>query len=197
MKMTVLYLKGCGHAMAALTRAAMSEEEAPAPDDPDEASPDVVALVGDALPVRGFINLPANTRNATLFSIPADAMATLTLERNDDQLLAPHGYAVVEGERLEVPPAAAAPTPVIKAGDASTLYVELTADVLAEQHIMLHVVPVSGTAGEGQFCHGIYKPASATVREVSFSMGAPLHGEYDVLVLMAGRRPAVRHMTVP
>lgn len=197
MKMTVLYLKGCGHAMAAFTRAALAEEEAPEQDDPDQASSEVVALVGEALPVRGFINLPANSRNATEFAIPANALATLTLERNEDQLLAPRGYAVVEGERLEVPPATVAPTPVTKGGDASTLYVELAADVLAEQHIMLHVVPVNGTAGDGQFCHGIYKPASATVREVSFSMGAPLSGDYDVLVLMAGRRPAVRQLTVP
>lgn len=197
MKMTVLYLKGCGHAMAALTRAALADEAAPVPKNSDEASAEVTALVGGALPVRGFVNLPANTRNATLFAIPATALATLTLERNDDQLLAPRGYAVIEDKRLEVPPATVAPTPVIKGGDASTLYVDLGADVLAEQHIMLHVVPVGATVGEGQFCHGIYKPASATVREVSFSMGAPLHGEYDVLVMMAGRRPAVRHLTVP
>jgi hypothetical protein len=197
MKMTVLYLKGCGHAMAALTRAALSEEEAPEPDDPDQASPEVVALVGEALPVRGFTNLTTNGRNATQFAIPANMLATLTLERNDDQLLAPRGYAVVEDERLEVPPAAPAPTPEIRGGDASTLYVALTADVVVEQHIMLHVVPLSGASGDGQFCHGIYKPDSATKREVSFSMGAPLHGTYDVLVLMAGRRSAVRQLTVP
>jgi hypothetical protein len=196
MKMTVLYLKGSGHAMAALTRAALPDDEA-APDDPDQASPAVTALVGEALPVRGFINLPGNSRNATQFDIPANELALLTLERNEDQLLAPRGYAVVEGERLEVPPAAQAPTPITKGGDASTLYVDLGADVLAEQHIMLHVVPVNGATGDGQFCHGIYKPASATVREVSFSMGAALHGDYDVLVLMAGRRPAVRRVTVP
>ena len=86
---------------------------------------------------------------------------------------------------------------MIRGGDASTLYVDLVTPVLAEQHIMLHLVPVAGTAGEGQFCHGIYKPASATVHEVSFSMGAPLHGNYDILVLMSGRRPAVSHLTVP
>ena len=197
MKMTVLYLKGCGHAMAAFTRAALSEEKPPAATDPDKASPEVTALVGEALPVRGFINLADSTRNATLFAIPASELATLTLERNDDQLLSPHAYAVVEDERLEVPPADPAPTPLIKGSDTSTLYVNLGADVLSEQHIMLHVVPVGATEGEGQFRHGIYKPASATVREVSFSMGEPLHGDYDVLVLMAGRRPGVRRLTVP
>lgn len=197
MKMTVLYLKGCGHAMAACTRAALADEEAPAPTDPDQPSEAVRALAGEALPVRGFLNQPGNTRNATLFAIPARELATLTLERNDDQLLTPRAYAVVEEERLEVPPAGDAPTPIIKGGDASTVYVDLGADVLAERHIMLHVVPLPGAAGKGQFCHGIYKPASATVREVSFSMGAPLQGDYDVLMLMAGRRPAVRRLTVP
>jgi hypothetical protein len=196
MKMTVLYLKGSGHAMAALTRAALAEEEAPAQDDPDLPSAEVVALVGEALPVRGFINLADNSRNATQFSIPAKELATLTLERNEDQLLAPRGYAVVDGERLEVPPATAAPTPEVRGGDNSTLYVNLGADVVAEQHIILHVMRANGTSGEGQFCHGIYKPDTPTKREVSFSMSAPLGGDYDVLVLMAGRRSGVRQLAV-
>ncbi len=196
MKMTFLYLKGCGHAMAAMTRAALSEQEAPEPDDPEEASPEVTALVGDALPVRGFNGLPGNTRNATLFAIPANELATLTLQRNDDQLLSPRGYAIVEDKPVQLSPAVAAPAPTVDPSDASILNVQLTADVVVDQHIMLHVMPVTGTAGEGSFFHGVYVPATATKRTVSFRMGAPLSGQYDVLVLMADRRPAVWHLSV-
>ena len=149
MKMTFLYLKGCGHAMAAMTRAALSEQEAPEPDDPEEAGPDVTALVGDALPVRGFLNLSTNARNATQFAIPAKELATLTLQRNDDQLLSPRGYAIIEDRPVELSPAVPAPSPTVDPTDASILNVQLAADVVAEQHIMLHVVPVGATTGEG------------------------------------------------
>jgi hypothetical protein len=196
MKMTVLYLKGCGHVMAALTRAALSEDDAPAAK-ADEASPEVTALVGDALPVRGFLNLPANSRNSTLFAIPASELKTLTLARNDDQLLSPRGYAIIDGKPVELSPATPAPTPTVDPVDATVVIVKLSADVTQNQDIMLHLVPVAGTTGEEDFFHSVFTAGGATKNEVRFRVGAPLQGEYDVLVLMADRRPAVRRLSVP
>lgn len=194
MKMTVLYLKGCGHAMAACTRVALAEPDAGA--DPDEVSPEVAGLVGDALLVRGF-HTNANAYIGTQFSIPAIELATLTIERNEDQLLSPRSFAVVEDERLELPPVAAAPTPELRASDTTTLYVDLGSDVVTEQGIAINVVPVSGTAGKGEFFRRVFVPSTGTAQEVSFRMHAPLKGNYDVLVLMSGRRAAVWQVNVP
>ncbi len=195
MKMTILYLKDSGHAMAACTRATVGDEVAAA--DSDQSKDTVLALAGEALLVRGFRGQPGDTPNATQFAIPAEELAALTLERDDDQLLTPRAYSVSEENRLQVPAAGDAPAPVTKGTDTSILYVDLVADVLVERHILLHVVPLAGAAGKARFCHEIYKPGSATAHEVSFGMGEPLKGDYDVLMLVAGLRPAVRRLTVP
>ena len=54
MKMTVLYVKDTGQVMATVTRTALAEA-APA-GATDGAAPEVLALVGDSLPVRSFLD---------------------------------------------------------------------------------------------------------------------------------------------
>jgi len=194
MKMTVLYVKDTGQVMAAVTRAALAEA-APAAIG-DGVSPDVQAMVGDSLPVRSFLNRTDNSLNSTLFSIPADQLATLTVDRDEDQLLSPRSYAVLDGKKLEVPPPTVLPTPTTAAGDPSTVVVTLPADVLADLPIMLHLVPQAGAAGTSQHFRGVFKPATATAHVLSFSARAPLAGNYDVLMLLQGYRSAMRRLHV-
>ena len=194
MKMTVLYVKDTGQVMAAVTRAALTEAE-PAPDG-DGPSPEVKALVGDSLPVRSFLDQATGFPNPTLFSVPADQFAALTVDRDEDQLLSPRSYTVLDGKKIEVPSATALPTPATAGSDHSTLEVTLSADVLADLPVALHVVPVNGTAGSPQHLQGVFRPATASARKVSFSLRAALAGTYDVLILLKGYRSGVRRLVV-
>ena len=194
MKMTVVYVKDTGQVMAAVTRAALAEA-APAAA-ADGTSPEVQALVGDSLPVRSFLNAATSIPNPTLFSIPADQLATLTVDRDEDQLLSPRGYTVLDGKKIEVPSATPLPTPATAGSDHSTLEVTLPADVLADLPIALHLVPVAGTAGNPQHLQGVFRPKTASAHLVTFSLRAALAGTYDVLILLKGYRSGMRRLVV-
>ena len=90
----------------------------------------------------------------------------------------------------------ALPTPATAGSDHSTLEVTLLADVLADLPVALHVVPVNGTAGSPQHLQGVFRPATASARKVSFSLRAALAGTYDVLILLKGYRSGVRRLVV-
>jgi hypothetical protein len=195
MKMTVLYVKDTGQVMAAVTRAALAET-APAAA-ADGATPEVVALVGDSLPVRSFLEQGTGLLNPTLFSIPADQLAALTVERDEDQLLSPRNYTVLDSKKLEVAlPPAALPGVTTPVGDPSTVVVTLPADAASDLPLALHLVPEAGTAGGSQHFQGVFKPATPTVRELRFRLRAPLAGDYGVLILLKGYLPAMQHLTV-
>jgi hypothetical protein len=196
MKMTILYLKDCGHAMAALTRVATPTGDVKPSTDHEVAVPEVVALAGDLLPVRGFPAQASTSLNLTKFAIPARHLNLLTLDRNDDQLLSPHAYLVRENTRLDLP-SVPPPPPMLKGADKGTLYVTLPAAVTKDRHIMLHLVPVGATTGDDQFGYSVYKSGTSTASEVAFSMGGPLSGSYDVLVLLMDCSPLVFRLNVP
>lgn len=195
MKMTLLYVKDTGQAMAAVTRAALAES-APEPAGAG-ASPEVLALVGDALPVRSFLDAATGFRDPTMFSIPAEHLATLSVDRDEDPLLTPRAYAVVDGKKLEVLPSARLPPPVaIAPGDPSTLQVALPVVVQADLPIALHLVSQTGPA-LSQHLQGVFKASTANPNVLTFSLRAPLAtGTYAVLMLLKGYRPGVRHLVV-
>ena len=194
MKMTVLYVKDTGQVMAVVTRAALAE--AASAGAADGAAPEVLALVGDSLPVRSFLDQGTGLLNPTVFSIPADQLAALTVERDEDQLLSPRSYTVLDGKQIEVPSATALPTPATAGSDHSTLQVGLSADVLADLPVALHLVPEAGTAGSPQHLQGVFRPATASAQLVTFSLRAPLAGNYGVLILLKGYRSGMRRLVV-
>ena len=195
MKMTVLYVKDTGQVMAVVTRAALAE--AAPTGAADGAAPEVLALVGDSLPVRSFLDKGTGFLNPTLFSIPADQLAALTVDRDEDQLLSPRGFTVLDGKKLEVAlPPAALPAVTTPVGDPSTVVVTLLADAVSDLPLALHLVPEAGTAGGSQHFQGVFKPATPTVRVLTFRLRAPLAGDYRVLILLKGYLPAMQLLTV-
>ena len=197
MKMTVVYVKDTGHVMAAVTRAALPDASPPVAAGP---SPEVQAMVGDSLPVRSFTSLSSNAIDGTQFSVPADKLATLTVDGDQDQLLSPRGYAVLDGKAVEGVPTPSStdfPDLASDSGDARTIVVTLGADALAELPIKLHLVYRTGTADVSQHFEGAFKPATPTVRSIRFTARTPLAGTYDVLMLLKGFRAVVRTLAVP
>jgi hypothetical protein len=198
MKMTVVYVKDAGHVMAAVTRAALPE--ASPPPVAEGASLEVQAMVGDSLPIRSFRNLTNNSLDGTRFSLPAEQLATLTVDGDQDQLLSPRGLAVLDGKTVESVPApieADFPDLAIVTGDPSTIVVTLTDDALGDLPIKLHLVRRDGPADASQYFQGVFKPATPTKRAIRFTARAPLSGTYDVLMLLKGFRAAVRTLNVP
>ena len=190
MKMTVVYVKDTGQVMAAVTRAALAETP-PAADDAAMPSPEVQALVGDVLPVRSVFDSTGNLDPAA-FSVPAAWLVALTVDRDDNQLLSPRRYVVLDGKNLEVglpPPAVQQPT-VAVAASKMAVEVTLPANVTAKLPISLHLV----RAGTGISEH--FKGA-ISVRALSFPVSVALAaGTYDVLVLLSGYSAATQQLVV-
>lgn len=194
MKMTVLYLKDTGQVMAAVTRAAPAAG-AQAPLDPGAVDPEVTALAGEALPVRGFVVPLANDPNTLPFSIPAERLGALTVDPDEDQLLAPRRYAVTDDQKLAAQSGVFPPMPQVVAGDPSTVSVTLDAGVTADLPVTLLLEPVLDAAGPGRLLHDVFKPNSTTSQKITFSVHPALSGTYDVLMLLKGYTPVVRSVT--
>ncbi len=194
MKMTVLYVKDTGHVMAAVTRNAPVE---PVPADPaaDRPAPEVSALVGDALPVRGFIDFSTGLFGPAAFTVPADRLVALEVDRDDDQLLAPHDYTVLDGKKLEVSPPT--PLPTLSAPSSNTVRVSLPAATLSDLPLQLYLAPRLGATGSAQSFEGVFKPATATSTTLDFGVRTAMAGDYDLLMLLRGYRVATIHLHVP
>lgn len=192
MKMTVLYVKDTGHVMAAVTRNAPIES-VPADPAASGATPDVSALVGDSLPVRGFIDSSTGQFVPAEFAVPADRLVALEVDRDEDQLLAPHGYTVLDGKKLEVSPPTQLPS---LSGNSSTVRVSLPAATLSDLPLQLYLTPRLGATGTAQSFEGIFKPATATSTTLEFGVRAALSGDYDLLMLLRGYRVATMHLHV-
>lgn len=195
MKMTVLYLKDEAHVLAAVTRAA-PPAAGPAASDPDAVPPEVTALAGAALPVRGFFPQSSTSPNATTFSIPAARLRALTVDSDDEQLLSPRLYAVVDDKQLEVLPSTYPPQPTVPAGDPATVVVTLAADVAADTPIWLELVSLASASAPRPELRGVFRPSTPTAREIRFSLAEALSGDYDVLMLLKGFRAGVWSLTV-
>ena len=193
MKMTVLYVKDTGQVMAAVTRTVTPDAGPPTPE--GDVSSEVLSLVGDSLPVRSFPNEGASgTIDPTLFLIPVEQLASLTVDLDEDQLLRPRAFTVLDKKKIEVPSGVVLPTPTLLP-DKSTLEVGLGAAVLTELPIALHLVPESGAAGPPLHLLGSFKPGTTTAQKVSFTLRSPLAGDYGVLILLRGYRSAMRRLS--
>lgn len=194
MKMTVLYIKDTGHVMAALTRTALVEA---APEEPNAVPPsaEVVSLVGDALPVSDFFdvtNPPLPVRDAETFSIPADRLSSLTVERNDAVLFSPHRYCVVDGKTLQL--STNAPLPGLSpSNNGQDLLVTLGAATPVKLSLQLYVVPATGPASDGRALQGVFDPATGTATSIAFGVGSALASSFKALVLLPGCRSAIVH----
>jgi hypothetical protein len=193
MKATVLYMKDTGQVMAAVTRVALVE--APPADDPDAVPPEVLALVGDALPVRSFINVGTGFPDAATFAIPAEQLAALTVDVDQDQLLSPRGYVVVDDKKLELPQAGAPPI-AAAANNGSTLGVTLATVTPIDLPVALHVLPAAGATGRPQVLEGVFRAGPPPAPTVNFNLSAPLSGTYTVLMLVRGYPARSQVLTV-
>lgn len=195
MKLTVLYLKETGQVMAAVTRVALVETAPPG--DEHQVSPDVRALAGDALPVRGFIDAgnTAGKPDPATFAIPPEDMAALTVDGEDDQLLAPRHYVVLDGKKLEPAQPATLPTVTATTGN-RTLEVSLPSPALEDLALVVHVQPQGGASGRAQRLQATFRHDTPSKQTVSLNVGAALDGDYAVLVLVRGHAPGMRLLSV-
>lgn len=190
MKMTLLYVKSTGQVMAAVTRAALPGTAQDSAGDSAAAAAEVAALAGDALHVRGFARRGDASASSTRFAIPADQLAALTIERDEEQLLSPRSYAVLDGKRLETFPRALLNV-TLDVG-ASSITAATTEDLAEALPFVLQVMPVVGTEA-GQRLEGTFQPHA---HSVSLGLQRPLDGSYDILLLFRGYPPEVRNVHV-
>lgn len=202
MKMTVLYVKGTGHVLAAFTRAAEPAAE-PAPAGPQPtaeeiddapATAEVTGLVGAALAVRGFPDPAGTMFNLARFAIPAQRLMALTVERAEERLLSPRLYAVLDRKKLAVLPAANGLTLAVAASHPRILKLTLPAAATGPTWVQLHLAPAAN--GDSQMFSTLFTPTSTNGTAVSFSAPAPLSGTYDALILVQGLLAAALQVTV-
>jgi hypothetical protein len=192
MKITVLYVKETGQVMAAVTRVALVEAAAA---DDEEVSPDVRALAGADLPVRGFIDANGSTvkPDPATFSIQSEDLAALTVDGEDHQLLAPRHYVVLDGKKIE--PTQPGTLPGVTAmNGGSTLQVSLAAPTLEDLPLVVHVLPQGSASGRQQRLQATFKPDTPSKQIVDLNVGPALSGDYVVLVLARGYAPGLRQV---
>jgi hypothetical protein len=190
MKMTLLYVKSTGQVMAAVTRAALPGTAQDSAGDPAAAAAEVAALAGDALQVRGFAQRGAAPVSSTRFAIPAGQLAALTVERDEEQLLSPRSYAVLDGKKPETFPRAL--LNVALDVRASSITATITEDLSEALPFVLQVMPVGGMEA-GQRLEGTFQPHA---HSVSLGLQRPLDGSYDILLLFRGYPPEVRNFHI-
>lgn len=196
MKLTVLYAKDTGHALAAVTRVALPEADAGAED--DAVSPEVRALAGEALPVRGFFDASGTTTkpDPAVFSIPAEDLAAVTVDGEDHQLLAPRDYVVLEEDK-KLQPADPTTVPTVTPTNGNrTLAVTLADDAPKDLVLVVYLQPQGGAAGPAQRLQTAFKSGTATRKTVNLTVAVALDGEYGVLVLLEGRAPGMWRLSV-
>lgn len=192
MMMSVLYVKGSGHVMAAFTRAtdsaATSAPAAPEPTDAQildaPATADVLAVAGGELSVRGFSDAAGATLSLNPFAIPAQQLMALSLPRDDAPLLAPRLYAVADGKKLSVLPAASGLALTVAAGTPRTLDLTVPATASGPTRVAIFLVPTASAAGVNQVFSTTFTPSGGF--HLSFTSSVPLSGTYDALILVQG-----------
>lgn len=202
MMMTMLYVKGSGHVVAAFTRATdTAAQSAPAGPEPgaDEvldapATAEVSAVAGTELVVRGFADPAGTTFNLAPIAIDAQKLMALTMPRDDAALLSPRLYAVVDGKKLSVLPAASAVTLSVAAATPRTLKLTLPASAAGPTWVHVFLVPGVGADGPSQVFSTVYTPGGGG--NLSFTSSTPLSGTYDALILVQGFVAVALQVTV-
>ena len=196
MKMTVLYVKDTGHVMAALTRVAPAQWAPVDPAAPDP-SPEVLALVGDTLPVRSFDDLTSLALMPVAFAVPAERLAALTVALDEAQLFSPRLCQVAGGTKVQGPPVRPVAAGHTVSGNASTVIVTLSIAVVAEPLPVQLYVPAVGTVDKQSF-EDIFKPNTSTAGQITFPLRAALPtGTHHILVLIKDQLATLHAKSVP
>ena len=196
MKMTVLYVKDTGHVMAALTRVAPSQWAPVDPAAPDP-SPEVLALVGDTLPLRSFDDMTSLALMPVAFAVPAERLAALTVDFDEAQFATPRLCQVIGGAKVKGPPVRPVTAGHTVSGSASTVIVQLPVAVVAKSVPVQIYVPAVGTVSE-QSWEGAFDPDNSTKDQVSFSLRTALPtGTHHILVLIKGQFATLHAKIVP
>jgi len=196
MKMTVLYIKDTGHVMVAVTRVAPTPWPPVDPKEPG-ASPEVRALVGETLPMRSFDDLASQALVPVALFVPADRLATLTVDFNEAQFATPRLCQVTDGTKLQGPPVRPVTAGHTLSGSASTVIVQLPVAVVAKPVPVQIYVPAVGTVRE-QSWEGVFDPDNSTKDRVSFSLRTALPtGTHQILVLIKGQFATIHAKIVP
>jgi hypothetical protein len=194
MQACVVFERETGHVFALATGAAPLPK--PAADQPEEAAAALRALVGAALPTRGYLDGATGFFQSTEFTIPGSRLALLATEVDAAMLLAPLKYAVRDQESIGLSPSDPLPQLVLVGSDA--LRVTLSAETPEELPVLLQVVPDATVGGDPQTVQGAFRPASATKQVLTLSLAAPLSaGGHAVLMLVRSFRSGIRRIVAP